>query len=148
MERDFEREGLRFEVRGLDSLQPFTDDAHAARKQGLPTARRMTIVADAALEEVLKQNLTELGAMGYASVPCAGPADSVLLESNGYPPSYVRIEVVLSRDVGEEVLVYLRREILPDHPIMAYRETVEMVSFGPSLTVTADANRSREEQRV
>jgi hypothetical protein len=33
MQRDFEQEGLTFEVRGLDSLQPFTENAHAARKR-------------------------------------------------------------------------------------------------------------------
>lgn len=33
MERDFEQEGLKFEVRGLDSLQPLADNPHAARKR-------------------------------------------------------------------------------------------------------------------
>ncbi len=34
MERDFEREGLTFEVRGLDALRPLADNPLAARKRG------------------------------------------------------------------------------------------------------------------
>ena len=33
MKQDFEQEGLTFEIRGLDSLQPFSKDHHAAHKQ-------------------------------------------------------------------------------------------------------------------
>ncbi len=33
MKQDFEQEGLTFEIRGLDSLQPFSKDQHAAHKK-------------------------------------------------------------------------------------------------------------------
>lgn len=37
MERDFEREGLRFEVRGLDTSEPFADNDRVASECGLVT---------------------------------------------------------------------------------------------------------------
>jgi len=57
MERDFEQEGLTFQVRGLDTLQPFTTNAHAARKRGLATIRRLTVITDESLEAWLKESL-------------------------------------------------------------------------------------------
>ncbi|TWU08967.1 putative sulfate transporter [Symmachiella macrocystis] len=57
MQRDFEQEGLTFEVRGLVALQPLAKNTHAARKRGLATMRRLTIVAAADIEQWLEQKL-------------------------------------------------------------------------------------------
>lgn len=39
IERDFQQEGLEFEVVGLEQLQPFTNNAHAARRRGLASMK-------------------------------------------------------------------------------------------------------------
>ena len=78
MEHDFEQDGLRFEIRGLDSLRPLADNGHAARKGGLARMRRLTVVAEAQLEDWLLDNFVELGATGYTSFPCSGAFRSTL----------------------------------------------------------------------
>ena len=72
MERDFEQEGLTFEVRGLDALRPLADNAHAARKRGLATVRRITVISDESLAEWLEREFVHCGATGYTSIPCYG----------------------------------------------------------------------------
>ena len=74
MEHDFEQDGLRFEIRGLDSLRPLADNGHAA----LARMRRLTVVAEAQLEDWLLDNFVELGATGYTSFPCSGAFRSTL----------------------------------------------------------------------
>jgi MFS superfamily sulfate permease-like transporter len=97
MERDFVREGLRFEVRGLDTLQPFTDNAQAARKGGLATVRRITIIAEAELEQELEEEFIALGATGYTTINCTGAGRRAIAEGKALPEPYVRIEVLAAR---------------------------------------------------
>jgi hypothetical protein len=39
----------------------------------------------------------------------------------------VRIEAIVPPDVADDILAYLRREILPEHHVTAFVETVEAV---------------------
>jgi nitrogen regulatory protein PII len=127
MERDFVREGLRFEVRGLDTLQPFTDNAQAARKGGLATVRRITIIAEAELEQELEEEFIALGATGYTTINCTGAGRRAIAEGKALPEPYVRIEVLVPNDVCESIITFLRREMLPQHSITACVETVDVV---------------------
>lgn len=138
MDRDFEQEGLTFEVQGLESLQPFTDNAHAARKRGLATVRRLTVVTEAGLEQQLEREFISLGATGYTSVPCAGAGRRQVGGGNDQPMSYVRIEVVVPHLVCEQILAYLRRDILPKHPVTACVETVDIVRMDHFLSDHAE----------
>jgi MFS superfamily sulfate permease-like transporter len=128
MERDFEQEGLTFEVRGLDTLEPMADSVHAARKQRLTAIRRLTIVADVAIEEWLEEQFVALGATGFNSLPCRGAGrrdleQGVLLASD----SKVRIEVVMTHQTCEKILRFLRLEVLPNHHVTACVETVDVL---------------------
>lgn len=142
MERDFEMEGLTFELRGLDALRPLAANAHAARKGGLTTMRRLTVVADAAIERWLEEKFVELGATGYTSLPCSG-AGRRELEGGAAPVnSKVRIEVVMPRHTCEFILRFLRQDVLPSHPVTACVETVDVVRrdhFDTKPAVTAHA---------
>ncbi len=129
MKRDFEQEGLSFEVRGLDSLRPLADNAHAARKGGLATVRRITVVADASLEEWLLGEFVKCGATGYTTVPCTGAGRSQL-EHGERQSTQVRIEVIALPNVCNKILDFLRRDILAEHRITACVETVDVVSVG------------------
>lgn len=127
MKRDFEQESLTFEVRGLETLQPLADSPHAARKGGLATMRRLTVVADPGIEQWLEEAFVNLGATGFTSCPCSGAGRHDLDKGFTCANSKVRIEVVLSHLTCEEILRFLRREVLPLHPVTACVETVDIV---------------------
>src|SRR5690606_7928378 len=127
MERDFRQEGLTFEVRGLDSLQPFSRAVHSARKRGLATVKRLTIVADDSIEQWLTREFAACGATGYTAIPCWG-AGRRQLENGGHPAiNLVRIEVVVTQEVCEKILAFLRREVLCEHPVTTCVETVDVL---------------------
>ena len=137
MQRDFEQEGLTFEVRGLNTLRPLADDAHAARKGGLAKVRRITIVAEESLEDWLIDEFVKCGATGYTSMPCFGAGRRQL--ENGYKRSpQVRIEVIAPAYVCNKILDFLRRDILDEHRFTACVETVDVVNVGHFTPIDAD----------
>ncbi len=127
MERDFEREGLTFEVRGLETLQPFSLDAHAARKRGLASVRRITIVAAETLERRLEEAFVQCGATGFTVQPCSGAGRRQLENGQTELSDVVRIEVVATPEVCEAIVLFLRNDILPEHHVTACVETVSVV---------------------
>lgn len=127
MERDFEQEGLTFEVRGLESMQPLAENPHAARKGGLAAMRRLTVVAEDSIEQWLEENFVELGATGFTSLPCSGAGRREWKGGVTSANSKVRIEVIMPHQTCESVLLFLRSEVLPQHHVTACVETVDVV---------------------
>jgi MFS superfamily sulfate permease-like transporter len=127
MERDFEQEGLTFEVRGLNTLQPLADNAHAARKRGLATMRRLTVVAEAEIEQWLEEQFVERRATGFTSLPCSGAGRRNLQDGVADSNSKVRIEVVLPHHTCDDILRFLRQDVLSHHHVTACVETVDVV---------------------
>ncbi|HCS51773.1 MAG TPA: sulfate transporter [Planctomycetaceae bacterium] len=127
MERDFELEGLKFEVRGLESLQPLAANTHSARKRGLATMRRLTVIGDAEIEKWLQQQFVERGATGYTSLPCSGAGRQELESDSTRSNSKVRIEVVMPHHTCEDFLSFLRQEVLPSHRVTVTIETVDVI---------------------
>lgn len=127
LERDFDDAGLHLEVKGLEGHQALSRHDFAARKRALVRLQRITVVADASLEEPLVSKFVELGASGYTAIPCYGAGRSILANGNGPTNSQVRIEAVVSKDVAEQILYHLRTEIIPDNRVTACSETVEVM---------------------
>ncbi len=139
MQRDFQQEGLTFEVRGLNSLQPLANNAHAARKGGLAHVRRITIVADVSLENWILDECIRCGASGYTTTPCGGAGRS-RIENGLEQTNQVRIEIISMPDVCNRILDFLRRDILDEHRVTACIEKVDVVRVGhftPSETEQA-----------
>ncbi len=130
MERDFAQEGLKFEVRGLDSLQPLADNAHAARKRGLSTIRRITVIANESLETWLEEEFVNCGASGFTVTPCMGAGRRLLEQGVSAKSEQVRIEVIAVPEVCQAILEFLRREIQKEHHVTACIETVDVVHIG------------------
>ncbi len=128
--RDFEQEGLSFEVHGLEALKPLAKDAHAARKKGgLETVRRITVVANSEIEEWLLECLFECGASGYTSIPCTGAGRSRV--ANGqHRSAMVRIEIIVDRKVCDAIVDFLRYEIMAEHRITVCVESVDVLRVG------------------
>ncbi|KAA1261450.1 C4-dicarboxylic acid transporter DauA [Rubripirellula obstinata] len=125
MERDFQQEGLEFEVRGLDSLQPLAGGSHAARKVGLTKLQRITVVTEPSLEDRLIREIVEFGISGYTSTPCSGAGRRQIADGHERSPR-VRIEVIASASSAKMVIDFLRREILDEHRITVCVETVSV----------------------
>lgn len=60
-------------------------------------------------------------------MPCHGAGRATLDEGNGTSNSQIRLEAVVSREVAERIIDYLRADIVPNHRITACMETVEVL---------------------
>ena len=127
MHRDFEREGLLFEVRGLDALKPLADDRHSARKSSLVTMRRITIITLVELESELVAICRERGATGYTAIACYGSARSGLSHELPDRPDQTRIELVVPPLVCASILETLRTEYVGHRPLTVCVETVDVL---------------------
>jgi MFS superfamily sulfate permease-like transporter len=132
LQSEFEEEGLKLELRGLDDLRPVAGSAHSARLKGLTPIRRITIVAPSELAPELVQHMIQLGISGYTEIPCRGSGRTNLLAEPLQNLS--RIEVLATPELCNQIVDYLRCSILPKHHITMCVETVEvsrMTAFAP-----------------
>ncbi len=130
MKRDFEQEGLTFEVRGLDALQPLAANAQAARKRGMASVRRMTVMANQSLRYWLLEEFVKCGVTGYTVTTCTGAGRRHLQSDSVAEDEHIRIEVIAPVDICDAVIDFLRRDILADHHVTACVETVDVVRIG------------------
>jgi nitrogen regulatory protein PII len=149
MQRDFEQEGLRFELRGLDALQPFTENAQAARKRGLASVRRITVVADEALEDLLEESIVKCGASGYTVMAVSGAGRRDLQNGPVCKSDHlIRLEVIVPPDVCDGILEFLRRDVMPLHHITACVETVDVVRIADFAPLPAPHILKQEMQHT
>ncbi len=73
----------------------------------LQTIRRVTVYADAALEETLLAKFTALGSNGYTVVDCRGKGEHSVVTTTFSEVSHVRIELLVQPAVAEKILDYL-----------------------------------------
>ncbi|MEZ6134448.1 MAG: SulP family inorganic anion transporter [Pirellulaceae bacterium] len=130
MQREFEQEGLTLELVGLDALQPLSPNAHAARRRGMGTVRRLTVIADESLEDWLVGMFVSHGATGFNSQACHGSGRHDIVGGRIQKRPQVRIEVIVTHEVSESILGMLQREVAPEHRITACIETVNVVRVG------------------
>ena len=126
MESDFEQQGLRFHVVGLDSHQPFADHAQSARRKGLCTAQRLTVTTEPEIEQLIQRELVRLGATGYTSISCYGAGRHQLQIDPSDPNLQVRIEVIATKEAATLMMDYLRRELQPHHRLTFCVEPVQV----------------------
>jgi MFS superfamily sulfate permease-like transporter len=139
MQRDFEQEGLKFEVRGLDSLQPLADNSQAARKRGLAQVRRLTVMANQSLRYWLLEGFVKCGATGYTVTSCTGAGRRNIENDSVSEDEHIRIEVIAPEDVSDTIIDFLRRDILPEHHVTACVEAVDVVRVGHFAPLTETA---------
>jgi len=130
MQSEFEQAGLFLKITGLDLHRSLSEHEFATRKRSLKALKRVTIVADASLQDRLVGDITLLGVSGYTLIPCLGAGRRDL--AAGGPPrdAQIRIEIVTPRATSDAILDYLRRDILKDHQVTACVETVDVVNPG------------------
>ena len=130
MQLDFKQAGLRLELRGLDSLQPLSKDAHATRRRGLGTVKRLTIVAAKDLEDWLEREIVARGASGFTVQPCYGAGRRHLVDGTITKQEQVRIEVIVTNEACEVLLEFLHKDVKAEHHVTVCVETVNVADVG------------------
>jgi MFS superfamily sulfate permease-like transporter len=130
LQEDFEQEGLRLELVGLEDHQKLSGHSLSARRRGLARIRRVTVVTDVATAERLAVELTRLGAMGHTIQECRGAGAGVGVEGDeaaGRSESLARLEVLVELEAFEGVVAHLRRQVHTGSRVVACVEVVEAV---------------------
>ncbi|TWT53894.1 C4-dicarboxylic acid transporter DauA [Rubripirellula amarantea] len=138
MERDFAEEGLKFEVRGLETLKPLAENPHSARKRSLSMMRRVTIVTAASLEVELVAECMKCGASGYTAMECHGSGRRSVVDATAERLELVRLEFMVPTDVCNRILDVVRRNYLNIHPVTACIETVSVLRSQDSIEKSGD----------
>lgn len=147
LQRDFAREGLTLDVTGFDTLRPIGNHEHSARKHGLLPMRKVMIIADESLEERIERECIDCGASGFTVVPCRGAGRRDLNNGEFHAHSQVCIEVIVPGEVCNDILAFLRNDILQDYHVTAFVETVEALrpdQFAASGNGRAEASHEQE----
>ncbi|TWT97960.1 C4-dicarboxylic acid transporter DauA [Botrimarina colliarenosi] len=136
MQADFVQEGLGFEVRGLDTLQPYTSDPYAARKRAWYNASKLCVLADTEVAERLRDDIVSLVATS------SGDATTFFTPSWDQSHSGVRIEVIGPRALCDAVAELIRSEASLDMAPVAWVEPVESMRLTPSRSGHREADLS------
>jgi hypothetical protein len=88
---------------------------------------KAVVVLDTALEEDLLPKFVELGASGYTSMPCNGAGRKAVYQEPFASHSQLRVEVVSTRAVCEQIVRYVSGPQFLGHPVAAYLEGVEVI---------------------
>ena len=123
LSHDFEQAGRKLEVVGLEAHRGLSPHPHAARRRAMTRLRRVTVVAEIAVEEALVQRIRDLGASGYTAIPCHGGGR----REQDHGESFVRIEAIVSKAVAEAILDSVRADFPPPRRVTACVETVDVL---------------------
>src|SRR5690606_21796372 len=89
--------------------------------------RRVVVIADESLEQRLTSEFIDRGASGFTAIPCRGAGRRHLGNGSARADDQARLEVIVTREVCDDILSFLRRSVMPDHHITACVETVDAV---------------------
>lgn len=132
VERDFRQQGLNFEVRGLASLKPLAGATHSARKRGILNGKRLTLTVDESNAGWLEE---ELLARGITDI-LTSPAGNLLLSDRRRIPQ-VRLEMVLDRADCDQLVEFLRQDVVPECRVAMVVESVGYVPPSPQTAASA-----------
>lgn len=135
LQEDFTHEGLKLEVKGLESHRQMSNSSLAARKQrGVPLMHRITLTLPSDQESVITSLLSHSDLLD--------PVMSSLTSTVPNSPkiNYLRIEVLIPRDKSQRFIESVRREMPHVKGITMLLETVGVLSTinEPTLASTLD----------
>ena len=98
----------------------------------LPTEKRslLTIIAEAAVEETLLQEVERLGVKGYTVWDARGRGSRGMRDGSLEHTTNVRIEMICARAQAEAVLGYLQARYYADYAMIGFLQDVEVLRAG------------------
>ena len=88
---------------------------------------KAVVVLDKALEQEMLQRFIQLGASGYTLIPCDGAGRQAVYQEPFSSHSQLRVEIIGTRAVCEQIVRYVSEPQFRGHPVAAYLEGVEVV---------------------
>lgn len=92
----------------------------------LVSIRRVTVIADAVLENKLLESFTRLGAQGYTIVECRGKGHHAVIPDPYTGVALIRIELLVQPKVADAIFDYLHLEVFENYACAACIETVDV----------------------
>ena len=92
----------------------------------LKTAQRVTIIADALLEEIIIGELGKLGARGFSIMDCRGSGEHEIVQDLATIPSRIRIETIVQPAVAEAIMTFLESPHLAQRALTGCVDTVQV----------------------
>ncbi len=134
LQEDFDHEGLKLDVVGLDSHKQMSGSSLAARKQrGVPLMHRLTFTMPADLEPAIAAIL------GHAELEDSVKSAWKSLLSNSSISNLCRIEVLVAREKSQRLIESVRRELPQLKEMTMLLETVGVLhSSKESWTSSSD----------
>ncbi len=110
LQHDFEEDGLKLEIVGLDEHRPNSAHAGASRRRVAPRMRRITATVIAGCEQELAQKMLDLGAVHCLATPCEALCRRVAPEDEPEVRPLARLEILALLDGASTMLQTLKRE--------------------------------------
>ncbi len=86
-----------------------------------PNNRKLlTVVTESVLEQILCDELMELGASGYTVVNARGRGSRTVREAGWDTNSNIRIEVVCESDTADRIIEHLRERYYENYAMILY----------------------------
>jgi hypothetical protein len=94
----------------------------------------LTILTEAALEQALTDDAERLGARGWTVTDARGKGEWGEREADWASSGNIRLEVVCSPSVAEQIAEHATATYGVDHPLALYLSDVRVPKQGPSRT--------------
>lgn len=143
MQQEMAEEGLRLDIEGLELHQALSTHGDAARKRGLARMRRITVVAESRLADMLTQACVRYGASGFTLIESRGAGKHDIHEGKIEAQPNIRLEVVVPFSVCEEILHFLKSHVVNTYRATVTVETVEVLIPGQFSGNQASVNEPR-----
>ena len=88
---------------------------------------KAVLIVDTAIEKQILSLIGEAGATGYTAMPCGGRGYRTVFEEPFMSHSQIRVEVITSRKIAEQIIQLIERKEFALHPSTAFIETVEVM---------------------
>ncbi len=141
LKKEFQAEGLLLKIEGLSDLTATSSHKYSARLGRLPEMKCITIVTGEHLEAKLVPAILQLGATGFTILPCRG-AGVFHFDENGSSIGtfqQLHLETIVPESLCNEILSYLRAEIIPDEKIIVTVTSVGVIRPEKFLPATPAA---------
>lgn len=89
-------------------------------------ARRIVVIADVMLKELLLEKILEFGAKGYNCATCFGKGEHEALGDLLTGRALIRIEVITNNEVAERILDFIHQPRYRAHALICFLDAVEV----------------------